>query len=147
MGMPPSSLGSQNTCHGVAGVGQGGATGQPGRRAVGRAGVPALESHDLSRGFAHDGFARWSKRRAAPRPRTPTQLAFWGLMWLSSGSGRQDPRAAGGSAKLTGTMVHVPQGGPPQGCHAATPPGRWGWGTGKSKLRSLCHPMPCRMSL
>lgn len=24
-----------------------------------------------------------------------------------------------GSARLTGTMVHVPQGGPPLGCHAA----------------------------
>lgn len=54
------------------------------------------------------------------------------------------PQGCGGPARLTGTMVHVPQGGPP--------PGRWGQGTGQSKLRSppgvcLCGPTPCLMSL
>lgn len=63
-----------------AGVGKGGATGQPSRWAAGRVGVPSLESHDLSRGFARDGFARWSERGAAPWSGTPTHLAFWGLM-------------------------------------------------------------------
>lgn len=58
-----------------------------------------------------------------------------------------------GSARLTGTMVHVPQGGPPLGCHAAPRPTQGGEdegrGTGESRLRSppgACearHPVAC----
>lgn len=37
-----------------------------------------------------------------------------------------------GSARLTGTMVHVPQGGPPLGCHAAPRPTQGGEDEGRA---------------
>lgn len=86
-------------------------------------GVPPLESHDLSRGFARDGFALWSEGRAAPWPRTPTHLAFWGLMRLSSGSGRQDPRDAGqGVSQAHGYHGTCAPGRPAPGVSRCPPP-------------------------
>lgn len=136
--MPPSSPGSPTTCDRAAAQGAG-RSGRGGRLASLAAGL-----------WGTGGSLHWSLTTcpeglpvmgllAGPRgkqPHGPGPPPTW-LSGVSCGSplavADRTPGMQGrGSARLTGTMVHVPQGGPPLGCHAAPRPTQGGEDEGRA---------------